>query len=347
MSLKVGIVGLPNVGKSTLFNALTLNNVPAENFPFCTVDPNVGVVEVKDTRLIDINKIVHSNKIVYATINFFDIAGLVRGAHKGEGLGNQFLSHISESDLILEVVRDFEDSRVIHVENDVNPQRDIETINTELILKDIDKAGKLLSQSTNVIKKDSSYQESIDLLEKIQNILNMGQLISSESFSIRELGLLKKFDFLTSKPILYLHNISSYVPYIDKNNIYMNILFEYELSRLSSDERNDIMADMEIGESGIDLLSRFAFQNLGLRSFFTEGKDEIRAWVIKSGMSAPEAAGVIHTDFKEKFIKMEVVTFSDFVKNNGWNFSKDAGDLKIVGSDYEVQDGDIVIVRHS
>lgn len=349
MSLKIGIVGMPNVGKSTLFNTLTNNSVPSENFPFCTIDPNTGIVMVKDNRLDELSSITPTQKIVNAYITFVDIAGLVRGASKGEGLGNKFLSHISDMDLILEVVRDFNDKNIIHVEDTVNVERDIDIINTELILKDLEKAEKLIESGKKILKKDSNYSEYMDLFSKVINILDGGNLLIDHiDLNKRESELIREFNFLTYKNFIYLYNSEDYKSYIDKNgNIYMNILFEYELSKMDPISKESFLNDLDIEISGVDILTRYAFDKLELQVFFTVGEKEIRAWVIKKGTNAKDAAGVIHSDFSKNFIKMELVSYKDFIKYQGWSNCKDSGKLKIVGAEHVLEDGDIVLVRHS
>ena len=347
MSLKVGIVGIPNVGKSTLFNALTNNAVPSENFPFCTIDPNVGIVYVDDDRLTQINEIVKSKSVVKADITFIDIAGLIKGSSKGEGLGNKFLSHIYDIDLILEVVRDFKNDSIIHIENSIDPKRDIDIIKTELILKDLDTLKKLKENSSKELKKDPTYSQDILIFNKLEEILDKGDLIFNHDFSISEKIVLKKYNFLTNKKFIYLYNSEEYQSHIDGNSIYMNILFEYELSKMSEEEKQLFVEDLSIKSAGLSILTKFAFDKVGLQVFFTAGEKEVRSWVIKKGTNAPDAASVIHTDFKKNFIKMEVVSFDDFIKFKGWNNAKENGALKIVGSDYILNDGDVIIVRHS
>jgi hypothetical protein len=347
MSLKVGIVGIPNVGKSTLFNALTNNSVPSENFPFCTIDPNVGIVFVDDKRLYQINEIVQSDTIVNADITFVDIAGLIKGSASGEGLGNKFLSHIYDIDLVLEVVREFRDDNIIHVENSIDPNRDIDIIKTELILKDLETLKKLKENLLKESKKNPLYTEDINLFNKLEEILDRGDLIFEQEFSTSDLNILKKYNFLTNKKFIYLYNSEEYKPYIKNDSIYMNILFEYELSKMSKEDQRLFLKDFSIEESGISLLTKFSFDKIGLQVFFTAGEKEVRAWVIKKGTNAADASAVIHTDFKKNFIKMEVVSFEDFIKFKGWNNAKDKGFLKIVGADYILNDGDVVIVRHS
>jgi ribosome-binding ATPase YchF (GTP1/OBG family) len=330
MNLSIGIVGLPNVGKSTLFKILTKQNVNIANYPFATIDPNVGIVEVPDARLETLAKISNSAKVIPAIVEFYDIAGLVRGAYKGEGLGNQFLGHIKETQAIVIVLRVFSDDQIIHVEETVNPLRDLEIINSELILKDLETVSKRIERLEKEAKAgDKKAQKNLEILKKIYEKLNKGELI----FEFSNEPIVLELNLLTAKKQIYLLNGK-------KEEAPEELILK--IKSLGADY---IVSNLKDADSLPELIIS-AYKILDLITFFTTGEKETRAWTIKRGTKAPEAAGVIHSDFQKNFIRMEVVKFNDFVECGGWAGARQKGKIKIQGKDYIVEDGDIVIVKH-
>jgi len=350
MSLQVGIVGLPNVGKSTLFQALTKKQVDTSNYPFATIDPNVGVVPVPDDRLEPLARIAESKEINPATVEFVDIAGLVKGASQGEGLGNKFLSNIREVDAIVEVVRQFEDPNVIHVNGKVDPQDDVETINLELIYADLAVVEKRHETATRAQKAGLNREQklALDALAKLKNALEQGRPARQVELSDDERQAVRDLNLLTSKPILYVQNISeqqlNQPPSLklDGPVVPLCVKVESELTELSSEDAASFMRDLGLAEPGLHRLIRAAYQTLGLISFFTAGPKETRAWTTPIGSKAPQAAGVIHTDFEKGFIRAEVIGWKDFVDLGGDVKAKELGKVRMEGKDYVIQDGDVV-----
>ncbi len=363
MSLKAGIVGLPNVGKSTLFNAITKKNILAANYPFATIDPNVGIVTVPDERLAKLEEMYVPERMIATSYEFTDIAGLVKGASLGEGLGNKFLSHIREVDAIVEVVRCFDDNNIIHVENSVDPIRDIEIINLELSLSDLE----ILNNRIDKIKKkaetnrDKEALEELNILKKAKENLEKNIPLRLIDFSEDERSVLNNFSFLTIKPIIYLANVdenevagedNEYVKkvkeYASRENskvIKMCAKLESELSELNDDDKKEMLNAIGIEESGLDLLIKETYDLLGLKTFFTVGSDEVRAWTFKDGMSAKSCAGIIHSDFERGFIKAEVMSYEDLIKYGSEQKVKENGRARLEGKDYIMQDGDICYFR--
>lgn len=347
MPLSIGIVGLPNVGKSSLFNILTKKGVEAANYPFCTIDPNVGVVKVPDKRLEALAEVSKPEKVINTTIEFVDIAGLVAGAHKGEGLGNKFLANIRECDAICEVVRDFKDDNIIHVSGKVDPVGDKETINMELIFADLATIEKRLDKVRREARSGSKELKiELLILERIFKALSDGQAVRELVFTDEELLIVKGFNLLTIKPIIYLLNV-------DENHdgsdffgvsdpvIKVNVKTEEEIASLAEEDQAEFIKELGLEESGLDKLIRIAYETLGLDTFFTTGKDETRAWTIKKGSKAPEAAGEIHTDFIKGFVRAEVIAWGKFVECGSEAKAKELGLMRIEGKDYIVKDGDI------
>ena len=363
MSLTAGIVGLPNVGKSTLFNAITKKHILAANYPFATIDPNVGVVTVPDKRLDFLNDLYEPKSLVPTAFEFTDIAGLVKGASKGEGLGNQFLSHIREVDAIVEVVRCFEDKNIIHVENNIDPIRDIEIINVELMLSDLEivdaRIGRIEKKATQT--KDKDLLKELDILKRIKNGLEENIPVRRLNISEDDMKIINSFRLITAKPIIYMANINE-EDLVNDGNVYVDKIREYaatenakvitvsakieeELSELDDEERDIFLSDLGVSSGGLDKLIQATYSLLGLATYFTAGKDEVRAWTFKKGMKAPECAGIIHTDFEKGFIRAEVMSYDDLEKYGDEKKVREAGRVRLEGKEYLMQDGDICYFR--
>lgn len=361
--MKLGIVGLPNVGKSTLFNAITNAGAQSANYPFCTIEPNVGVVTVPDKRLLKLRDMYEPNKFTPATIEFVDIAGLVKGASKGEGLGNKFLSNIREVDAVVHVVRCFENDDIVHVEGSIDPGRDIETIDLELILSDMEVLERRIDKTRKMLKADKKYQTELDFFERVYAALEAGQSARSIECSEEEEELLSSVSLLTNKPIIFAANMSEedFKNGIEENR-FLNIVREYaekehanllpicaeieaEISALDPEEKELFLSDLNLTESGLDRLITACYDLLGLMSFLTAGKDEVRAWTIKKGTKAPQAAGKIHTDFERGFIRAEVIGFDELMECGSMTAARDKGLVRSEGKEYVMQDGDVVLFR--